>query len=272
MKRKNKGWLVAKIFLILILLLLCGFISPLKLTKYDLTFDNLPESFDGYRIVQITDFHCKDFGEKEENLIKMVKNANPDLILLTGDIVDEDHTIENAQYLFDGICELAPVYYVMGNHEYYDGAPYQEFKDLCSDYGVTILKNETVEIKKDDDKILLTGLEYVNYAYNMKEVIGYADANYFNILIYHDSSRFDFFKEYDYDLLLCGHLHGGLIRLPFVGGLLSSEYTFFPEYDYGMFQEKNSIMISSSGLGDARVPRWNNPRECVLIKLHCEKD
>lgn len=258
--------------LIIVTLILLGFISPLMLVKYDLRYSNLPEAFDGYRILQITDFHCKEFGEQEKPLINMAKKADPDIIVLTGDIVDEAHTVENAEYLIAGLVEIAPVYFVTGNHEYYEGAPYMEFRDLCYQYGVTCLENETVEIEKDGQKILLSGLDFQGSLKHMRDLIGYANQDYFNVLLYHDSSKFNFISEYGYDLVLSGHGHGGLIRLPFKGGLIGTDYSLFPEYDYGEFHERNSTMISSSGLGDARVPRWNNPRECVLIRLHKEKD
>ena len=254
--------------LVLVTFFLLGFLSPLVLVKYDLSFSNLPDAFDGYRILQITDFHCKEFGNNEKPLIRLVKKAKPDIIVLTGDFVDEKHTTENAKYLVEGLVDIAPVYYITGNHEYYPGAPYDEFRDICDQYGVVQLENEVVEIEKDGQKILLTGLDYVESTRNMRDVIGYADDSYFNILLYHDSKKFNYLAEYGYDLILSGHGHGGLIRIPFLGGLLGTDYSFFPKYDYGVFQEKNSTMVASSGLGDARVPRWNNPRECVLIRLH----
>lgn len=264
----SKRRLIAKTLLLFVAFILLGFVSPLRLTKYDLKYSNLPEAFNGYKILQITDFHCKEFGDKEKPLIKMAKRVDPDIIVLTGDIVDEAHSIENAEYLLAGLTEIAPVYYVTGNHEYREGAPFTEFLDLCVDYGVTYLKNDTVEIEKDGEKILLTGLDFKESTHNMRDVLGYADNNFFNILLYHDSTKFNFLSEYGYDLIISGHGHGGLIRIPFLGGLIGTDGNFFPTYDYGYFQEKDSVMISSSGLGDARIPRWNNPRECVQIKLH----
>ena len=264
----NKRRLIAKVLLLIIAFILIAFASPLRMVKYNLTYSNLPEAFDGYKILQITDFHCKEFGYQEEPLINMVKKAKPDIIVLTGDIVDEKHPIDNAVYLLEGLTKIAPVYYVTGNHEFVEGAPYQDFRYYCDKYGVEQLVNETTEIKKDGEKILISGLDFVSSTYNMKDKVGYADASYFNLLLYHDSSKFEFLSEYGYDLVLSGHGHGGLIRLPFLGGLIGTDYSLFPEYDYGEFHEKNSTMIASSGLGDARIPRWNNPRECVLIKLH----
>lgn len=270
-KRKSKLRIIGLIFLVLLILILVGFVSPLRTTRYNLKLDDLPEEMDGYRIVQITDFHCKEFGDHEEDLIKLVARAKPDVIFLTGDIVDEKHTTENAEDLLAGITELAPVYYVTGNHEYYPGAPYFEFRELCDKYGVVMLENETAEVEFNGTSYMLTGLDFVDSTVHMKDVIGYANTNYFNILLYHDSSKFNYLSEYGYDLEFAGHGHGGLIRLPIVGGLLGPDYRLFPKYDYGVYHEKNATMIASSGLGDARVPRWNNPREIVLVTLHKKK-
>lgn len=276
MKSHKKKRIGLKIFLAILVLLALGFVSPLKLTTYDLHSSTIPDEFDGYRIVQISDFHCKEFGEKESSLIALIKEANPDLILFTGDIVDEEHTIENAEYLIEGLKDEAPMYYVTGNHEYYTngplgGAPYEAFKELCEDNDVIILDNETRTIEKDRAKILISGLDWRNSSANLKNVLGYADAGLFNILLCHDASKFNFISEYGYDIVFTGHIHGGLVRLPVKGGVFASDYTLFPKYDKGVYSEKNSTMVCSAGLGDARIPRWNNPREVVLVKLHKDK-
>ncbi len=264
-----KFYLIVKVFLVgLCILFLMGFVSPLVTTRYDLEFDNLPEEFDGYRVLQITDFHCKEFGEKEEKLIKNIKNTNPDIILLTGDFVDESHTVDNARYLLEGITPIAPVYFVTGNHEYYPNTPYYEFVELCDEFDVRILDNESVPVYKDGAQIMLSGLDWNNAIANIKDTIGYANADYFNMLMVHNSSKFNYFAEYDYDLIFAGHGHGGLMRIPFLGGVFGTNGDFFPTYDYGIFKYKNSELVSSSGLGDARIPRWNNPREIVLVTLH----
>ena len=275
--KKKHRHLWIKIILLIIVLLLCGFISPLKVTKYDIHSSSLPEEFDGYKIVQISDFHCKEFGDKEDQLIRKIKNLHPDLIVFTGDIVDEEHTIDNAKYLIEGLVGVAPMYYVTGNHEYYTGgpyggAPYQEFQELCLENNVKILDNETCDIEKDGAKIRISGLDWWNSTANLRDVVGYADLSYFNILLCHDSSKFNYYSEYGYDLIFAGHIHGGLIVLPFVGGLLGSDFSFFPKYYHGLYWDKNSIMVSNAGLGDARVPRWNNPREIVCVKLHRDKE
>lgn len=268
---KNKPKRALFVLLILLILLNLGFVNPLVTKSYDISSPSLPSEFDGFKIVQITDFHCKSFGNQEDPLIKKIKDAEPDIICLTGDIIDEEHDFKNADYLLSNVTQIAPVYYVSGNHEFYRGAPYSDFTELCYEYGVRILESETVTIERGDSAIKLSGLAWQNSTSDMVNRLGYAADNYYNILLYHDSSKFNFLANYGYDLVLSGHIHGGLIRLPLIGGLLGSDYIFFPKYDYGEFHEKGSTMISSSGLGDARVPRWNNPREIVEITLHCEQ-
>ncbi|SDB47036.1 hypothetical protein SAMN02910298_02368 [Pseudobutyrivibrio sp. YE44] len=271
MRRKIVLRVILYAFLLLALYVAFEFFSPLVTTNYDLSFSTLPEQFDGYKIVQISDFHCKEFGYNEDAFIKEVKQANPDLILFTGDIVDEEHPIDNARLIIEGLRDVAPMYYVTGNHEYYDGAPYDAFKDLCVDNDVKILDNETVDIEKNGAVIKLSGLDYMDSTRGIKEDLGYADSKYFNILMYHDAAKFVYLSEFGYDLVFTGHIHGGLVRIPFVGGLFASDYTFFPNFDKGIFKDKRSVMVESAGLGDARVPRWNNPREIVVVKLHVER-
>ena len=270
MKLKKFGIVFLIIFILLVIYVTLGFVSPLTTTKYDLTMNTLPAQFDGYKIVQISDFHCKEFGDNEGSLLEQIRNASPDMIVLTGDIVDEEHTVDNADLLIKGIAELAPCFYVTGNHEFYDGAPYDEFRDICIDNGVKVLDNETVDVEKDGAVIKVSGLDFVDSTRSLKEDLGYADPAYFNILLYHDASKFDYLSEFGYDLVFTGHIHGGLVRIPLMGGLFASDYTFFPSYDKGIFKDKRSVMVESAGLGDARIPRWNNPREVVEVTLHVE--
>ena len=269
---ENKNWIktVVKVVVVLVILVVLGFISPLTASHYDIHSSTLPTQFNGYKIVQISDFHCKKFGNNEDKLIRRIEREHPDLIVLTGDIVDEEHPIDNAKYLLEGLKDVAPMYYVTGNHEYYPGAPLYEFKELCAETGVTILNNERTEIQKDGATIRLTGLDWEKSNHALKDYLGYADPKYFNIMLYHDASKFNFLSEYGYDLVFTGHIHGGLIRIPFKGGVFGTDYLMFPQYTKGVYHDKSSTMVCSAGLGDARIPRWNNPREIVVVKLHSD--
>lgn len=272
MTKKNK----ITIFLIFILLffvyILLGFITPLVTTDYTISSSKIPKAFDGYVIVQLSDFHCNEFGKDEEKLIESVKAANPDLIVLTGDFIDgaENHSIDTVETLFEGISYIAPTYFVTGNDEYYSHAPFEEMDLLFERYQITYLKNKTVDINLNGSTIKLSGLDDSGYKTNIKEILGPADTNYYNILLFHRSDCFDFVSNYKYDLVLSGHTHGGIVRLPFIGGVFGNENVMFPEYDHGQFQNNSSTLISSSGLGKSSIPRFYNPYEVVRITLQSE--
>lgn len=272
MKLKNFKLKKSTIFLIILGLfffyIISGFYNPLAVTEYTYTSSKIPDSFDGYRIVQISDFHCKDFGYQEEYLINAIRNAKPDLIVFTGDSIDDEHPVDNYAYLLEGIYGAAPIYYINGNHEYDKEAPLDEMFDLHRKYEVIDLNDKSTILNRGDGTILLSGLDFRKTMMHLRNDISYANTSYFNILLYHGTDKFDGIAPYNYDLVLSGHTHGGIVCLPFIGGIISNEKELFPKYDSGIFTVDNSTMISSSGLGDASVPRFHNPREVVCITLH----
>lgn len=263
--RKN----VLILYIIVILLyIISGFYNPLVLTRYDYTSSKVPEGFDGYRIVHISDFHCKEFGDGESDLIAMIRNAEPDLILFTGDSIDDEHSLDNYRDLITGIYDVAPIYYVNGNHEYDASAPLAEMKELNEKYQVHDLNDASVVIGHNGDSILLSGLDFRLTMRGLRNNIDYANTTMFNILLYHGTDKFDGIAPYNYDLVLSGHTHGGIVCLPFIGGIISNQKELFPKYDSGVYTSGLSTMISSRGLGDASIPRFHNPREVICITLH----
>jgi len=253
--------------LIIIYIVLC-FYNPLTVTEYTYKSSKIPASFDGFRIVQISDFHCKDFGDQESDLIETIRNANPDIIVFTGDSIDKEHPIDNYAYLLEGIHDIAPIYYINGNHEFDKLAPLEESIALHEKYGVVDLNDQSVILTRDEESILLSGLDFRNTMQNLQNNLTYANTSYFNILLYHGTDKFDGIAPYNYDLVLAGHTHGGIVCLPFIGGIITNQKEFFPKYDSGIFTVGHSTMISSRGLGDAAIPRFRNPREVVCITLH----
>ena len=251
--------------------IIIGFYNPLVVTNYTYTSSKIPESFDGYRILQISDFHCQDFGAQESDLIKAIRDANPDIIVFTGDSIDDEHSIDNYAHLLEGIHDLAPLYYINGNHEYDKLAPLAESLTLHEKYGVVDLNDASVILTRENDSILLSGLDFRKTMQNLRNDITYANTSYFNILLYHGTDKFDGIAPYNYDLVLSGHTHGGIVCLPFIGGIITNQKELFPKYDSGIFTVGHSTMISSRGLGDAAVPRFHNPREVVCITLHSSK-
>lgn len=254
--------------IVILLYIISGFYNPLVLTRYDYTSSKVPEGFDGYRIVHISDFHCKEFGDGESDLIAMIRNAEPDLILFTGDSIDDEHSLDNYRDLITGIYDVAPIYYVNGNHEYDASAPLEEMKELNEKYQVHDLNDASVVVEHNGDSILLSGLDFRLTMRGLRNNIDYANTTMFNILLYHGTDKFDGIAPYNYDLVLSGHTHGGIVCLPFIGGIISNQKELFPKYDSGVYTSGLSTMISSRGLGDASIPRFHNPREVICITLH----
>lgn len=254
--------------IVILLYIISGFYNPLVLTRYDYASSKVPEGFDGYRIVHISDFHCKEFGDGESDLIAMIRNAEPDLILFTGDSIDDEHSLDNYRDLITGIYDVAPIYYVNGNHEYDASAPLAEMKELNEKYQVHDLNDASVVVEHNGDSILLSGLDFRLTMRGLRNNIDYANTTMFNILLYHGTDKFDGIAPYNYDLVLSGHTHGGIVCLPFIGGIISNQKELFPKYDSGVYTSGLSTMISSRGLGDASIPRFHNPREVICITLH----
>ena len=262
-------WLLKCLLVVLIIFVIIGFDQRLETTVYDYTSTKIPEEFEGFRIVQISDFHLKQFGTEEEQLIAAVEACAPDIIVMTGDIVDGEHDdLSPLAQLLAGIHDLAPIYYVSGNHDLASDAvvQYDQMQDLFLTYGVTDLDDRQETIYRNDAQICLTGVQWRDVYF--KDYIPRADQAYFNILLYHCGDLFDLLSGYGYDLLMAGHIHGGVVRLPFVGGLVNTEGTLFPKYDGGAFENQYMSMVLSRGLGDADFPRFYNRPELVCVELH----
>lgn len=263
-------------WLILICVLLCIYViigftnTKLEVTRYTYSSTKLPKEFDGYKIVQISDLHHKNFGENQSELIELIKAEEPDLILLTGDIADEDHTdMKPIEDLFKGIQGI-PTYFITGNHELLSkaSAQYGELLVLMNEYGIVDLDDSSVEIKKGDSSIYLHGQKFRSFY--IRDYLPKADTSKFNILMFHCSDYFDLISDLGYDIVVSGHTHGGIIRLPFIGGIYGNLGEWFPDYDGGVYVEDNCTLFSSRGLGDATIPRFYNPPEIVSITLKCK--
>ncbi len=268
-KRSRKLIISIAILIIFIVFLVVGLNTSLKTTEYTYSNPKIPAEFDGFKIVQISDYHNEDFGDNQESFISAVANAEPDIIVLTGDIVDEDHPdIIAASQMVEGMVDIAPTYYITGNHELYPDAAvqYEQFQQIMMDSGVIHLDNKTEILSLDGADIMLTGQQYVSY-YVPQHLLP-ADESYFNILLYHGSDNFDLIAPFGYDLVLAGHVHGGIVRLPFVGGLFDNTGGLFPEYDAGIFHNGNSTLIVNVGVGDADLPRFFNQPEIVVVTLN----
>lgn len=261
--------------------------SKVMTTSYVVSSNKIPESFDGTKICFLTDLHNKCYGERNQELIHEINRQKPDYIMITGDMIVKGDCIntEVAVDLLEQLSKRYPIYFANGNHEKkvsevtsssYD--LYCVFAHKLAAMGVTYLKNETVFIEKENQRIQVTGLDLPLTYYKKLKTAEMSvneltamipkQGDEFQILLAHNPLYFDQYAKYGADLILSGHVHGGLFVLPFIGGIMSTQGHLFPKYDFGQFEQENSTMILSRGLGSHSIGiRINNPPEVVVVTL-----
>ena len=253
------------------------------ITKSEVYSDEIPDAFNNYKILQLSDLHSKEFGENNANLILKINEADPDIIVMTGDMVnakDTDYTI--LYNLVESISESYKMFFITGNHE--QDIPNEKRKELfdyLEKHDVIVLNNEMVQLTKGNDIINLYGLWYNSKYYFsdgtnesilkeeiISKLIGEADKSEYNILLTHNPKHFEECSKWGADLVFSGHVHGGMVRLPVVGALFSPERTFFPEYSEGIYEYENAKMVVSrgAGIGTKGFRLFNKP-EINLITL-----
>ena len=251
--------------------------TALQKTEYSVSAEELPAGFDGFRILQISDLHNAEFGTNNEKLLKMIEKAEPDIIVLTGDLVDSNRTdIDIAIRFTEEAVKLAPTYYVCGNHESRIGE-YEALKTGMDAAGVVILENETVMLEREGDRITLMGVVDPTFGAGyltgdertiMATQLVELETDDYTILLSHRPELFTLYAAAEIDLVFSGHAHGGQFRLPFIGGLFAPGQGWLPEYDAGTFTEGNTTMVVSRGLGASSFPlRFNNRPEIVVVTL-----
>lgn len=259
--------------------------DSLEITKYEIENEKIPKEFNNFKIVQISDLHNKSFGKDNKRLLETIDSQNPDIVVITGDLVEGDNKDFNiALNLIDELLKKYKVYHIIGNHE--QKSLIKKHKELYKTYfdklykkNIVNLDNEKIRIKKDGKYINIYGLiiplEYYPYFFknyenkNMKleqdfinNKLGEINRDEYNILLAHTPFFFEDYEKYGVDLVLAGHVHGGIIRLPKVGGLLSPNREFFPKYDFGKYIKNNTTMLLSKGLGGSKV----------LIRFACKPE
>ncbi len=250
----------------------------LESNTYTVSSTRLPKAFNGYRIAQVSDFHNQKWGEENETLLTLLAKAEPDMIALTGDLIDSrDLNIEIALEFAEKAMQIAPCYYVTGNHESRI-SQLNELKDGLVKAGVIVLEDQQVKIEKDGESIVVIGLN--DPAFRTDDWFGDSSAvlekqlrnlkkeELYTVLLSHRPEAFDVYVQYDVDLVLSGHTHGGQFRLPYFGGIYVPQQGFFGEYDAGLFAQENTNMIVSRGVGNSSIPfRINNKAEILVIEL-----
>ena len=279
--KKKTICILSGILLILIVWTAWGNIA-LELNTYTMSSRGLPDAFDGYRIAQVSDLHNAEFGDGNQRLLDMLREAEPDMIAITGDLIDSRKTnIAVALAFAEEAVRIAPCYYVSGNHEA-RVLEYRELKAGLEAAGVTVLDDARVEIEISGKSITIIGVNdpsfLADYLTSDAAVMDRklselsSEGASFTILLSHRPELFDTYAAHEMDLVLTGHADGGQFRLPLIGGLIAPNQGLFPKYDDGLYSEGNTNMIVSRGLGNSVIPfRFNNRPEVVLIELKSQK-
>lgn len=253
--------------------------TALELNKYTIVSEKIPKSFDGFRIAHVSDLHNAEIGDNNVLLLNMLRQSEPDIIAITGDLIDSRNTnIDVALQFAEQASQIAPCYYVTGNHEARTGE-YRELQKGLMALGITVLEDQRMKLEKSGESITLLGINDPSFQTNdlfgdaqsithyKLQMLVQIEAGY-TILLSHRPELFDIYQKNDIDLILSGHAHGGQFRIPFVGGLIAPNQGFFPKYDAGLYTEQDTNMIVSRGIGNSIIPfRINNRPEAILIEL-----
>ena len=275
-----------------IFLFICSMIETrlLKITRYTIDSPRIPDDLNGMRVVLLSDLHCTSFGRNNLKMIKKIASVKPSAVIIAGDLINgtANEKFDYAANLLEVFSKVnIPVYYAFGNHEErLEGAfnkegAYRAYSDICSRYAF-LLNNDSMKLTPRSRTITgpqtsIFGLVLPDEQFRMKlskglispvgSYIGDPDPDGYNILIAHDPSYYREYLDWGADLILSGHLHGGIIRLPLLGGLISPRYSFFPKPDKGRYDYDNDrTMIISGGVGWHNLPvRFLNRPEIVAI-------
>ncbi len=277
-----------KLFVPLIVLLVVGVSLAIWLTwenkalgttEITVKSENIPESFSGYRIVHLSDLHNTKFGSRNKKLIEKIKEAEPDIIVMTGDMVDMYRPkIKVALDLAEDLVKIAPVYFVTGNHDV-KAVGREELLAGYEKIGVSVLRNKSVRVERGKDSMRLMGIDDPKFLddkmtgndrENTKKIIELMtkSTDGFEILLAHRPEMIDIYSSFSIELVLSGHAHGGQINLPGKGGMLAPGQGWFPKYYTGLYKMGETQMVVSRGLGNSAFPfRVNNKPEIVAIEL-----
>ena len=281
-EKKNRVILcaVASVLLLALIVWTVWGNTALELNAYTISSSELPDSFDGYRIAHVSDLHNTEIGKGNAKLLAMLREAEPDIIAITGDLIDSRNTdIAVALSFAKKAMQIAPCYYVTGNHEA-RVSEYDELKTGLETVGVFVLDDERMELALSGESITLLGVDdpsfHTDYLFgdaatvvNSKLAELAAQEDGFTLLLSHRPELFDAYVDSGMNLVLSGHAHGGQFRLPFVGGLVAPNQGLFPKYDTGLYTEGDTNMVVSRGIGNSILPfRFNNRPEVIWIELN----
>lgn len=276
MKRRVILLIIAAVLVPALLIWLLWANSSPAATQVTVASGALPEAFEGFKIAHVSDLHNAVFGRKNEKLLSLIRAAKPDIIAITGDLIDSRHTdIDSALAFVEAAAEIAPVYYVTGNHE--SRLDFDEIEPRLIAAGARVLRNEAEDIGRGGERIRLAGIDDPSFirtggtaeerAAAELEQLGDGGGT-FTVLLAHRPELVEVYAEYGAGLVLSGHAHGGQVRLPLLGGLYAPGQGLLPEYDSGLYSLGETQMVVSRGLGNSVAPlRVNNRPELVVVTL-----
>lgn len=255
--------------------------TALEVNEWKLRAETILPEFSGFRIAHVSDLHNAEIGERNCRLLSALREAEPDIIAITGDILDSRRTDTELAFAFlSEAVKIAPCYFVSGNHEERI-AGYDGFKLQMEALGVTVLEDECISLERDGAGINLIGLQDPSFdtpyltgdaaGLTKAKLEGFSFEDGYTLLLSHRPELFEIYVQSGADLVLSGHAHGGQIRLPFLGGLFAPNQGFFPEYDGGLYSSGDTSMLVSRGIGNSLFPlRFNNRPELLLIELRAD--
>ena len=278
-KKRKRIWIVCGVAV-----LLCAVVLPFALDNrlvirtYTLETEKINTPV---RIALVTDLHSCRYGDNQSELLNAITAQKPDMILLGGDIFDDEIDDANTAVFLAGIAGKYPIYYVTGNHECRSGAEAFTGKmAILEKYGVSVLSGESVSVSVGGETITLCGVDdpemylldpdALSYEDSLDLVLSDVDKDTYTVLLAHRPEHFDTYAARDFDLVLCGHAHGGQWRIPYVmNGLIAPNQGLFPKYAGGLYEQNDTCMIVSRGLAreTTRIPRIFNRPELVIVEI-----
>ena len=257
--------------------------TALTVSNIKISSSHIPAAFSGFRIAQVSDLHNAEFGKNNTELLKLLSESRSDIIVITGDLIDANHTdVGIALGFAQESVRIAPTYYVTGNHE--AASPqYDTLKAGLEEAGVIVLEDEAISLERNGETITLLGLGDPDFTVKgdmfgetsamvstkLRNLID--DESRYTILLSHRPELFETYTDGGIDLVFSGHAHGGQFRLPFIGGLAAPNQGLFPQYDAGLYTDGGTSMVVSRGIGNSIIPfRFNNRPEIVLVELNAK--
>ncbi|MBR5260558.1 MAG: metallophosphoesterase [Oscillospiraceae bacterium] len=248
----------------------------LKVTKLEISDGDLPTEFDGFKIVHLSDLHGEEFGKGNSILLEKVRDQKPDIIVMTGDFLDDDTGADDNAELIKALPLIAPTYYVSGNHDVVS-EDFDKFVSMLEENGIRFLRGEYELLERSEAQIAVAGIEdpttwgEITKATELVDIMHESGVECFAVMLAHRNYWVELEPNLGVDIILCGHAHGGIIRLPFIGGLLGTDRTLFPDYVDGVTQTDEYSMVVSRGLGNSiAIPRFLNRPEIITIELKAE--